>query len=130
MKFMLIMHVNPMIWEALTEEERNEVMNGQGEFMETIRASGELLGTTALADPSASAVVRVRNGVPAVTDGPYLEAKEYLGGYYLVECENRERALELAALIPDARVEGLGIEVRPVVFAAGPEGWQGSEEPM
>src|ERR671914_1501346 len=121
MKFMLIMHVNPKIWEALTEEERNEVMNGQGEFMETIRASGELLGTTALADPSASAVVRVRNGVPAVTDGPYLEAKEYLGGYYLVECENRERALELAAMIPDAGVDGLGIEVRPVVFSAGPE---------
>jgi hypothetical protein len=130
MKFMLIMHVNPMIWEALTEEERNEVMTGHGAFMETIRASGELLGSTALADPSASAVVRVRDGVPAVTDGPYLEAKEYLGGYYLVECENRERAHELAAMIPDARVEGLGIEVRPVVFSAGPEAGPGSEEPM
>jgi hypothetical protein len=129
MKFMLIMHVNPKIWEALTEEERNEVMNGHGEFMETIRASGELLGTTALADPSASAVVRVRDGVPAVTDGPYLEAKEYLGGYYLVECENRERALELAAMIPDARVDGLGIEVRPVVFSAGPEAGPESGEP-
>lgn len=130
MKFMLIMHVNPMIWEALTEEERNEVMNGHGAFMETIRASGEFLGTTALADPSASAVVRIRDGVPAVTDGPYLEAKEYLGGYYLVECESRERAHELAAMIPDARVDGLGIEVRPVVFTAGPEAGPGSEEPM
>jgi hypothetical protein len=130
MKFMLIMHVNPMIWEALTEEERNEVMTGHGAFMETISASGELLGSTALADPSASAVVRVRDGVPAVTDGPYLEAKEYLGGYYLVECENRVRAHELAAMIPDARVEGLGIEVRPVVFSAGPEAGPGSEEPM
>jgi hypothetical protein len=130
MKFLLIMHVNPMIWEALTEEERNEVMTGHGAFMETIRTSGELLGSTALADPSASAVVRVRDGVPAVTDGPYLEAKEYLGGYYLVECENRERAHELAAMIPDARVEGLGIEVRPVVFSAGPEAGPGSEEPM
>jgi hypothetical protein len=130
MKFLLIMHVNPMIWEALTEEERNEVMNGHGAFMETIRASGELLGSTALADPSASAVVRVRDGVPAVTDGPYLESKEYLGGYYLVECENRARAHELAAMIPDARVEGLGIEVRPVVFSAGPEAGPGSEEPM
>jgi hypothetical protein len=119
MKFMLIMHVNPRIWDALTEDERNDVMNGHGEFIETIRASGEMLGTTALVDPSGSAVVRVRDGVPVVTDGPYLEAKEYLGGYYLVECENRERALELAAMIPDARVDGLGIEVRPVVFSAG-----------
>ncbi|MEU4575463.1 YciI family protein [Nonomuraea sp. ATR24] len=117
MKFLLIMHVNPLIWDSLTEEERDEVMNGHGAFMDTVKRSGELLGTTALAEPAQSAVVRVRDGVPAVTDGPYLEAKEYLGGYYLVECESRERALELAALIPDAGVPGLGIEVRPVVFS-------------
>lgn len=116
MQFLLIMHSNPQIWDALTEQERNEVMSGHGAFMETIKESGEMISTTALADPSQSAVVRVRGGVPAVTDGPYLEAKEYLGGYYLVECASRERAVELAALIPDARVEGLGIEVRPVVF--------------
>jgi hypothetical protein len=119
MKFMLMMHMNPQIWETLSEDERDEVMKGHGEFMETIRESGEMLGTTALADPSSSAVVRVRDDAPVVTDGPYLEAKEYLGGYYLVECENRERAVELAAMIPDARVDGLGIEVRPVVFTAG-----------
>jgi hypothetical protein len=123
MKFMLIMYANPQIWNALTEEERDAVMTGHGGFIEAIRTSGEMLATTALADQSSSAVVRVRDGVPAVTDGPYLEAKEYLGGYYLVECENRERALELAAMIPDARVDGLGIEVRPVVFAAGAEAW-------
>ncbi|MBB3725021.1 YciI family protein [Nonomuraea dietziae] len=117
MKFLLIMHSNPRIWDALTEEERNEVMSGHGAFMETVRKSGEMIGTVALADPSQSAVVKVRGGVPAVTDGPYLEAKEYLGGYYLVECDSRQRALELAALIPDAGVEGLGIEVRPVVYA-------------
>ncbi|MFI9552796.1 YciI family protein [Nonomuraea endophytica] len=117
MKFLLIMHNNPKIWDALTEEERNEVMRGHGAFMETIKKSGEMIGTVALPDPSQSAVVRVRGGVPAVTDGPYLEAKEYLGGYYLVECDSRERALELAALIPDAGVEGLGIEVRPVIYA-------------
>lgn len=117
MKFLLIMHNNPQIWDALPEEVRDEVMQGHGAFMETIKKSGEMISTAALADPSQSAVVRVRGGVPAVTDGPYLEAKEYLGGYYLVECDSRERALELAALIPDAGVEGLGIEVRPVVYA-------------
>ncbi len=121
MKFLLIMHMNPQIWQALTDDERTEVMNGHGDFIEAIRESGELLGATALADPPASAVVRVRDGVPTVSDGPYLEAKEFLGGYYLVECANRDRALELAAMIPDAKVDGLGIEVRPVVFAAGAE---------
>ncbi|MEV4799645.1 YciI family protein [Nonomuraea sp. NPDC049421] len=118
MKFLLIMHVNPQVWDGLTEEQRNAVMNGHGTFMETIRKSGEFIETAALGDVSESAVVRVRGGAPVVTDGPYLEAKEYFGGYYLVECDSRERALELAALIPDASVEGLGIEVRPVVFSA------------
>ncbi|MFG1777516.1 YciI family protein [Micromonospora sp. NPDC049051] len=121
MKFLLIMHMNPRIWEALTEDERNEVMQGHDGFTETIRGSGEMLGSVALAEPENSAVVRVRDGVPAVSDGPYLEAKEYLGGYYLVECASRERAFELAAMIPDARVEGLGVEVRQVVFSAGAE---------
>ncbi|GAB3479082.1 YciI family protein [Amycolatopsis cihanbeyliensis] len=121
MKYLLIMHGNPRVWEALTEEERDEVMNGHGEFIKTIQESGEMVSTQALADPSNSAVVRVRDGVPAVTDGPYLEAKEHFAGYYLVDCESRERALELAALIPDARVDGLGIEVRPVMFSAGTE---------
>jgi hypothetical protein len=117
-KFLLIMHMNPQVWDSLTDDERNEVMKGHGEFMETVRASGEMIGTVALGEPAAGAVVRVRDGVPAVSDGPYLETKEYLGGYYLVEVENRDRALELAALIPDAKVDGLGIEVRPVVFSA------------
>lgn len=119
MKFLLIMHMNPTVWNGLTEEERKAVMTGHGAFMDTVRSSGEMLGTVALGDPGASAVVRVRDGVPAVSDGPYLETKEYLGGYYLVDVDSRARALELAALIPDAGVEGLGIEVRPVVFEAG-----------
>ncbi|HEY2698854.1 MAG TPA: YciI family protein [Pseudonocardiaceae bacterium] len=119
MKFLLLMHVNPTVWESLTEDERNEVMNGHGAFMETVRNSGEMILTQALADPSQSAVVRVRDGERLVTDGPYLEAKEYLGGYYLVDVENKERALELAAMIPDAKVPGLGIEVRRIMADNG-----------
>jgi hypothetical protein len=119
MKFLLIMHLNPEVWDGLTEEERTEIGDGHGAFIEAITKSGELITTQALADPSQSAVVRVRGGQPVVTDGPYLEAKEYLGGFYLIDCENSGRALELAAMIPDAKVEGMGIEVRPVMFSAG-----------
>jgi len=120
-QFLLIMHNNPAVWDALTDSERDAVVTGHGQFIKTIQESGELIVTQGLADPSKSAVVRVRNGVPAVTDGPYLEAKEFLGGYYLVDCASRERALELAALIPDASVPGLAIEVRPVMFSNGLE---------
>jgi hypothetical protein len=119
MKFLLIMNVNPAVLDALTEEERNEIGEGHGAFIDAIKKSGEFITTQALADPSQTAVVRVRGGQPVVTDGPFLEAKEYLGGFYLIDCESRERAIELAALIPDARIEGLGVEVRPVMFSDG-----------
>jgi hypothetical protein len=118
-KYMLIMQMNPVAWDALSPEQRDEVMNGHGAFLDTIKASREMVETHALAEPAQSAVVRVRGGVPAVTDGPFLEAKEFMGGFYIVECETRERATELAGLIPDAGVEGMGIEVRPVLFSAG-----------
>ncbi|HEV7979903.1 YciI family protein [Amycolatopsis sp.] len=119
MKYLLIMHTNPVIWDSLSEEEKNGVMEGHGPFMDAIKASGEMISTAALQAPSESATVRVRGGVPVVTDGPYLEAKEYLAGYYLVECASKERAYELAAMIPDASIEGLGVEVRPIIFSEG-----------
>ena len=119
MKFLLIMNVNPAVLDALTEEERNEIGEGHGAFIDTIKKSGEMITTQALADPSQTAVVRVRGGQPVVTDGPFIEAKEYLGGFYLIDCESKERAIELAALIPDAKIEGLGVEVRPVMFSDG-----------
>lgn len=120
MKFLLSMHINPAVFNALSEEERNEIGDGHGAFIDTITKSGELITTQALADPAQSAVVRVRGGQPAVTDGPYLEAKEYLGGFYLIDCDSQERAVELAAMIPDAAVDGMAVEVRPVMFSAGP----------
>ena len=63
--------------------------------------------------------MRGTGGVPAVTDGPFLEAKEFMGGYYLVDVESKERAVELAQQIPDAKVAGLAIEVRQIMFEAG-----------
>ena len=119
MKFLLLMHMNPTAWEALTEDERNEVMSGHGTFIETVTKSGEMILTQALADPSQSVVVQVRDGERLVTDGPYLEAKEYLGGYYLVDVDGRDRAIELAALIPDAKIPGMGVEVRQIMFDGG-----------
>jgi hypothetical protein len=118
-KYLLMIHMNPTIWETLSEEERNAVFRAHEAFQKPIRESGELVGFAALADPSQSATVRVRGGVPAVTDGPYVEAKEFLAGYYAVDCESLERAIELAAQLPDARYTA--VEVRPVMHEAGME---------
>lgn len=120
MQFLISMHINPAKMEALTEEERNAIGAGHGAFIQAVKESGELVTTQALIDPSQAAVVRVRDGKRVVTDGPYLEGKEYLGGFYLIDCEDKDRAVELAAQIPDAAIDGLGVEVRQVMFADGP----------
>ncbi|MEU0793625.1 YciI family protein [Amycolatopsis sp. NPDC005961] len=126
MKYLLAMYLNPDVMANLSEEDMNGIMTGHQEFIRAIRESGEMISTQALGAVGDTSVVRVRGGLPAVTDGPFLETKEFLAGYYLVECASKERAVELAAMIPDAAVEGLGIEVREVVFFADAE----SEVPM
>lgn len=117
MQFLISMHINPAVLDALTDEEKAAIGDGHGAFIKDLKESGEFISTQALVDPSQAAVVTVRNGQPVVTDGPYLEAKEHLGGFYLIDCENKERAIELAARIPDAAIDGLGVEVRQVMFA-------------
>ncbi|MGF1426781.1 YciI family protein [Kitasatospora sp. LaBMicrA B282] len=119
MKFLISLHINPAVLDALTDEEKAAIGAGHGRFIEALKESGELITTQALVDPSQAAVVSVRNGRQVVTDGPFLEAKEYLGGFYLVDCEDKERAIELAAQIPDTAIEGLGVEVRQVMFSDG-----------
>ncbi|MGI8624854.1 MAG: YciI family protein [Solirubrobacteraceae bacterium] len=74
--------------------------------------SGELIVSEGLADPSLAKSVSVREGQTMTTDGPFAEAKEYLAGFYLIECESIERAVELAARAPDAATGA--VEVRPI----------------
>ena len=119
MKYLLIIHNNPALLESLSPAELDALGSAHGPFQEATRASGALVGFAALADPSASRVVRVADGVPAVTDGPFLEAKEHLAGFYVVDCESMERAQELAAQLVEARY--LGVEVRAVMDEAGLE---------
>lgn len=64
-------------------------------------------------------MVRGRSGAPEVVDGPFAESKEFMGGYYLVDVESKDRAIELATQIPDAGIDGLALEIRPVMFSAG-----------
>ena len=118
-KYLLIIHNNPAFLDALSAAELDELMAAHGPFQEQLRETGELIGFAALADPANSRTVRVRDGAPVVTDGPFLEAKEHLAGYYEVDCESIERAVELAAMMPEARYQG--VEVRPVMGPAGDE---------
>ncbi|WP_262852308.1 YciI family protein [Mumia quercus] len=117
MKYLILMHVNPEVLEKLTDEQQQAIGDGHGAFMETTKESGEFLATQALGDPTRSKVVRSNGDDPEVTDGPFVEAKEFMGGFYLIDVEDEARAVELATMIPDARIPGLALEVRPVVFS-------------
>src|SRR6266487_6774777 len=103
MKYMLLIYQNPVAWQALPEDERSVVMDEAGAIVNELIESGEWVGGEGLAHPAAGRTVRVRDGVPAITDGPFLEAKEQLAGYCLIECETLERATEIGVRWPDAR---------------------------
>ncbi|MER6946692.1 YciI family protein [Nonomuraea sp. NPDC000554] len=119
MRFMLMMHLNPRLFESLTEAQRGEVYRGHEELIRIVTESGELVSTVALADPANTVTVRVRDGAAETVTGPHREDEEFVCGYYLVDCDSTERAVELAALIPDARYAP--VEVRPLMHEGGPE---------
>ena len=116
MKYLILIYQNPQardLWEGFSEEERAEGLGAYAALSEELRASGELIATEALADASLAKTVRVRDGQAVTTDGPFAEVKELLAGFYLVDSESIERAVEIAASIPEAEVAQ--IEVRPVM---------------
>jgi hypothetical protein len=116
-KYVILMQVDPAVLEQLTEEQQQLIGDGHAAFMAATKENGEFIATQALADPSRSKVVRSTGGRPEVTDGPFVEAKEFMGGFYLLDVEDEARAVELAKQIPDASIPGLALEIRPVVFA-------------
>jgi hypothetical protein len=111
-KYMLLIYSNPETFAAMNEE-LEAVMAEAEAMMNELQESGEWVGGEALADPINSKSVKVRDGVPVVTDGPFVESKEHLAGYCLLDCESLERALEIAARWPDARYNG--VEIRPLM---------------
>src|SRR5689334_10007851 len=110
---MLLIYNRPGFVEELSEAERDALFGEVDAIMKELTESGELLGGEALADPSQTRTVRVRDGIPAVTDGPFVEAKEQFAGYLMVDCESIERAVDIAARWPDAKQWAM--EVRPLM---------------
>lgn len=119
MKYLLIIHLNSANLEALSQEEQNAIFGAHDAFQKATKETSGFVRFAALADPSQSKTVRVRGDVPAVTDGPYVEAKESLAGNYVVDCRSVERAAELAAQMPEATFSASG--VRPVMESGGME---------
>ena len=113
MEYLALVYGDPAGWEALSEAEQAAAYQGYVAVSQEATAAGVLVDASELESTSAATSVRVRNGDPVVTDGPYAEVKESLGGYYLFSCDTLEDAIEWAARIPAAWTGG-AVEVRPV----------------
>jgi hypothetical protein len=115
-KYLILIYSNPAsreIWEGFTDDQRAEGFRYYAALTEELAASGELIVSEALADPSLTKRVSVHDGQTLSSDGPFAEAKELLAGFFLLDCHSAERAVEVAARVPEAAF-GL-VEVRPVL---------------
>jgi hypothetical protein len=119
MKYLLMIYGNRELWESFPSDEWREHIAAQDAFNEEFQQTGELLGAYGLADVVQAKTVRVRDGMPAVTDGPYLETKEHMGSFYLLDVDTYELALEIAARMPYASFNA--VEVWPLMHEAGAE---------
>ena len=122
MKYLILIYSNPAsreIWEGFTDDQRAEGFRYYAALADELAASGELIATEALADASSTRRVAVRDGQTLTSDGPFAEAKEQLAGFFLLDCRSAERAVEIAARVPEAEL-GL-VEVRPVLQLGGTE---------
>ena len=113
MKYLLMIYGNQEKWDSMPREAWPEAIARPEAFNARYRETGELLGAYGLADAVRARLVRRVNGLPAVTDGPYLETKEYLASFWLLDCDSEERALQIAADMPFADAEP--VELWPVL---------------
>ncbi len=111
MKYVILIYSNPETWAALPEEEADRVIRDHYVVIDELEKSGEMVSRFGLSDPGATKTVRIHDGVPAVTDGPYGEAKEQLAGVFLVDSETLERVLEVSGPLAQHGI----VEVRAVM---------------
>lgn len=118
MQYLLMCCFEEQAWNAIPEQERATVMRDYGAWIESATASGHYRAGGKLKPSAASTTVRVKNGKPVITDGPFAETREQLGGYHVLDCRDLDEALALAARIPTLKVGGT-IEVRPLEYVVG-----------
>ena len=113
MKYMLLIHDDEKAWAKMTDAERQRIYGEYGQFGQQIKDTGHYLAGAQLQPTTTATSVRVRDGKRLVTDGPFAETREQLGGYYLVNAKDLDEAIGITARIPSAKAGT--IEVRPVV---------------
>jgi hypothetical protein len=117
MQYMLLIYGDEAAWNARTGDDLAALNDGYSGLTRDLQAAGKLGGASELQPTATATTVRVRTGDTIVSDGPFAETKEVLGGYYLIESESLDEAIQWAERIPDARTGT--VEIRPVVDHSG-----------
>jgi len=118
MKYVVLMAAREGDWDAAGPEERQQVMDAHTAFHKAVAERARMLAGEALAESARARTLRHSEGRPVVTDGPYAEGVEQLGGFYLLEADSAETVLDLCGLLPSS----YAVEVRPVLELEGYEG--------
>ncbi len=113
MRYLCLIYGDEKWWDKASEAEKQQGMAEYNAFTENVKKNGNYVGGEALQPTSTAKSVRVRNGKLSTTDGPYVETKEQLGGYYLIKAKDLNDAVQVASRIPGAK-HGT-VEVRPIM---------------
>ena len=116
MEFMILIYADEQVYERMSEAQIADVMAAYGVYESEMRVAGVMRHGAELASVRKARTVRVRKGEPAITDGPFAETKDCLGGYFLIDCADMDEAVKWASRCPSA-VDG-SIEVRPILSGA------------
>ena len=117
MKFMLLVHHNEANFAKFSETTRQEMLAESIQLTHQLHTNGQYLHASPLQPTSTAMTVRVREGKSFITDGPFIETREQLAGYFLINARDRDEAIAIASRIPGARIGA--VEVRPLSEVAG-----------
>lgn len=116
MQFMLMCSFDETRWNALPERERDTIMDAYRQWVDRFAASGHHVGGGKLDDSATARTVRHASGKAAVTDGPFAETREQIGGFHIIECRDQDEAVRIAQEIPTLPAGG-AVEVRPLLYS-------------
>ena len=117
MKFILLVHHDETAFEKMSDETKKGLLTESIGLCHQLDAKGEYVHASPVHPAATAAIVRVREGKPIVTDGPFIETREQMAGYFLIEAKDRDEAVEIAGRVPGASIGT--VEVRPVIEVAG-----------
>jgi len=117
MKYLLLVHHDEAAFDQIGKEKQQQMLAESVELTHQLHANGQYLSASPLQPAATAVIVRLREGKPLVTDGPFIETREQIAGYFLIDARDFNEAINIAARVPGARIGT--VEVRPLIEISG-----------